>query len=71
VIYVVDFAVGKEQNCCDKLVGTRHSKVATYRPSSDLVNEARNKFLKNVNMLCAQRVERRLFTILTLIVVNV
>jgi hypothetical protein len=67
----MDFGFVKQQRSSDKLVGASWSKAATYRPSSDLVNEARNKCAKNLYILHAQRIECRLFTILALIAVNV
>lgn len=68
----MDFGFVNPQHASDKLVAAVIcSKVATYRPNSDLVNEARHKFVKNLYILHAQRIECRLFTILTLIPVNV
>jgi hypothetical protein len=65
------FGFVKQQHSSDKLVCVSWSKVVTYRPNNDLVNETRNKFFKSLYILHAQRVEFRLFTIVTLIPVNV
>jgi hypothetical protein len=51
--------------------GCKSVRVATYRPNSDLVNEPRNRFVKNLSILHAQRTECGLFTILIFIPVNV
>ena len=61
VSQVMDFGFVKQQqqHSADKLVGVRWSKVATYRPNSDLVNEARNKFVKNLYISHTQRIECR------------